>query len=62
MLCVRLRGLPAASSSPPPWALPCRTDPALQELHRRVPFIAVYDDHEIADSAHTQASRGVAGR
>ncbi|KAL4426377.1 hypothetical protein ABPG77_004671 [Micractinium sp. CCAP 211/92] len=35
-----------------------RTDPALQELHRRVPFIAVYDDHEIADSAHTQASRG----
>ncbi|KAL4430904.1 hypothetical protein ABPG75_006160 [Micractinium tetrahymenae] len=33
-----------------------RTDPALQELHRRVPFIAVYDDHEIADSAHTQGA------
>lgn len=33
-----------------------RTDPALQELHRRVPFIAVWDDHEVADSAHTQGS------
>lgn len=36
----------------------CRADPALQELHRRVPFIAVSDDHEIADSAHTRVSRG----
>ncbi|MFP5487586.1 MAG: alkaline phosphatase D family protein, partial [Acidimicrobiia bacterium] len=28
-----------------------RSDPALQRLHAEVPFVAVWDDHEVADNA-----------
>lgn len=38
-----------------------RTDPALQELHRRVPMIVVNDDHEIADDAHIHGSEDFEG-
>ena len=27
-----------------------RSDPDLQEMHRRVPFLAMWDDHEVADN------------
>ena len=30
-----------------------RSDPDLQEIHRRLPFITVWDDHEIANDAWT---------
>ncbi|PRW58605.1 alkaline phosphatase isoform A [Chlorella sorokiniana] len=33
-----------------------RTDAALQELHRRVPWVCVWDDHEVADSASVSTS------
>ncbi|KAI7841597.1 hypothetical protein COHA_004767 [Chlorella ohadii] len=32
-----------------------RTDPDLQELHRRFPWVCVWDDHEIADTASVTA-------
>ncbi|KAI3430585.1 hypothetical protein D9Q98_005178 [Chlorella vulgaris] len=38
-----------------------RTDKGLQELHRRVPMIAVWDDHEIADSAWSGGSEDFKG-
>ncbi|EFN53116.1 hypothetical protein CHLNCDRAFT_137467 [Chlorella variabilis] len=38
-----------------------RTDPALQEMHRRVPMIAAWDDHEIADSAHVGGAEDFKG-
>ncbi|GAB4817815.1 hypothetical protein N2152v2_004861 [Parachlorella kessleri] len=33
-----------------------RTDPALQELHRRLPMVAIWDDHEVADEAYTKGA------
>jgi alkaline phosphatase D len=33
-----------------------RLDPDLQEMHRRHPFIPVWDDHEIANNAHKMGS------
>lgn len=30
-----------------------RSDPDLQEMHRKTPFIAVWDDHEIANDAYS---------
>ncbi|MBL8630920.1 MAG: alkaline phosphatase D family protein, partial [Rhodospirillaceae bacterium] len=33
-----------------------RLDPDLQEVHRRHPFIVVWDDHEIANNAHKMGS------
>lgn len=38
-----------------------RRDPALQELHRRLPMVAVNDDHEIADSAHRDGAEDCDG-
>uniref|UniRef100_A0A1D2A9Z6 Phospholipase D n=2 Tax=Auxenochlorella protothecoides TaxID=3075 RepID=A0A1D2A9Z6_AUXPR len=38
-----------------------RTDPDLQELHRKVPMIAVWDDHEIADSTWQHGSEDFKG-
>jgi alkaline phosphatase D len=36
-----------------------RSDPDLQEAHRRHPFIVVWDDHEIADNAWADGANGV---
>ncbi|MCB9751309.1 MAG: alkaline phosphatase D family protein [Myxococcales bacterium] len=33
-----------------------RRDPDLQELHRRHPFISVWDDHEFANNAHLRGA------
>lgn len=38
-----------------------RRDPALQELHRRLPMIAVNDDHEIADSSFSDGAEDFDG-
>ncbi|KAI3433607.1 hypothetical protein D9Q98_003416 [Chlorella vulgaris] len=38
-----------------------RTDKALQELHRKVPMVAVWDDHETADNAHIDGSEQFEG-
>lgn len=35
-----------------------RTDPDLQEAHRQHPFIAVWDDHELANNAWTGGAEG----
>ncbi len=34
-----------------------RLDPSLQELHRVVPFITVWDDHEIANDAYKEGAQ-----
>jgi alkaline phosphatase D len=39
-----------------------RGDPDLQEIHRRLPFIAVWDDHEFADNAFVGGVSGWADR
>lgn len=33
-----------------------RSDPDLQEMHRKIPFVAVWDDHEIANDAHSSGA------
>ena len=33
-----------------------RTDSALQALHQQLPFIAIWDDHEVANDAHQQGA------
>ena len=33
-----------------------RTDNALQALHQQLPFIAIWDDHEVANDAHQQGA------
>ena len=34
-----------------------RLDPDLQEVHRRHPFITIWDDHEISNNAYTQGAQ-----
>jgi len=34
-----------------------RLDPDLQELHRKVPFITIWDDHEIANDAYAEGAQ-----
>ena len=38
-----------------------RRDPALQELHRKLPMIAVWDDHEVRDDAYTKGAEDFDG-
>lgn len=38
-----------------------RRDPALQELHRKLPMIAVWDDHEVRDDAYAKGAEDFDG-